>query len=52
MKAVSLEEVKTYVLLCQNIAARYISTRTILELCMLTEQRQEVKVTMRWWEQV
>ena len=40
MKAVGLEEVKTYTICFQNTAAYNMANGTIMELCLAVEQRQ------------
>ena len=51
MTTVGLEEVETYVLQLHNNFSQYISTRTILELCLADEQQTVAWVTMGWWDQ-
>ena len=48
-KAVIMEEVDMYILCRQNNVSQYIATQTILELCLETERRPGMRVSMRWW---
>ena len=36
----------------QNTVANYIATWSLLDLCEVSERVPEVRVGMRWWEQV
>ena len=49
--SMGLEEVDTYAPRRQNTSAQYIATWSILEICLVTEQRPGVQVMMRWWDQ-
>ena len=33
------------------MAAHYVATRLLLDLCKATERKQGARVCMRWWEQ-
>ena len=46
-----LHKVETYVSYRQNIVAKYISTRPIMDLCLAGKQRLGPRAEMRWWEQ-
>ena len=50
MAGVSLQEVETYVFLCQNTIAQYIATKPIMDLCLAAKRRPGPRVAMRWWE--
>ena len=42
---------ETYIRKRQNIAAQYIATRLLLNLCGEVEGKQGGQVGMQWWEQ-
>ena len=44
MATLGLEKVETYVLHRHNTTAQYITTRTIMELCLAEERRTGVRV--------
>ena len=46
-----MQEVDTHVSFCQNNVAQFITTRTILYLCLAVERRLGSRVTNRWWDQ-
>ena len=48
---VGLEEIWVYIACCQNMVAQYISTRTIMDLCLEAERRTGMRFMRRWWEQ-
>ena len=48
---VRLEKGETYALYYNNTVAHYIATCTILETCLVVDQRSGVRVTRRWWDQ-
>ena len=51
MAEARFNEVETYVFYHHNTVAKYIATRTIMDLCLAAKQRPEPRVKMRWWEQ-
>ena len=49
--AVGFKGVETYVLRLQNTVNQYITTRTILELCLAADRKPGERVTKRlWWQ--
>ena len=44
------QDVETYVSHYQNIVAQFISTRTIMDLCLEVERRPGSGVNKSWWE--
>ena len=48
MKTVGMEEVETYFLRLHNTVAQYITTWTILEICLVVERRTGAWLSMRW----
>ena len=46
-----LQEVDTYVSRRQNTAAKFIVTKTIMDLCLMAERRLGSRATKQWWEQ-
>ena len=51
MKEAVLKEVETYVYFCNNTFTQFIATRTIMDLCMVSDRRPGSRVTKRWWDQ-
>ena len=51
MKDAGLIDVYTSIQRRQNTVAQYIATRPLLDLCKGAQQREGVRVTLRWWEQ-
>ena len=51
MAEVGLQEVETYIARLQNTVEKYITTRTIMDLCLAEEQRPGTRVYNRWWDQ-
>ena len=51
MKEVGLTDVHTFINRRQNTVAHYISMRPLLDLCEGATQREEARVTLRWWDQ-
>ena len=45
------ETMETYIRKGKNMAAQYIATRSLLDLCKVKERKQVEHVCMRWWEQ-
>ena len=50
MADAGMQEVDTYVACHQNTVAQYISNRTIMDLCLASEQRPGTRVSKQWWE--
>ena len=50
MAETGLQEVDTYVSRHQNTVAQFITTSTIMYLCLEAEQRLGLRVSKRWWE--
>ena len=50
MAEAGFEESETYVTRRQNMAAQYISTRPIMDLCERSDQRPGSWVSWRWWD--
>ena len=48
---VRMEEIGVYINLHQNMVVHYISTCTIMDLCLLEEQNPGMRLSRRWWEQ-
>ena len=44
-----LQEVETYVSRRQNMVAKFIATRPIMDLCLAAEWRPGPRVSKRWW---
>ena len=38
-------------MLCNNTVSQYIDTRSLLDLCEVSERAPGVRVGMRWWDQ-
>ena len=51
MVEAGLQESETYVSCHQNIVMQYITTRTIMDLCLAAKQRPGTRVEIRWWKQ-
>ena len=51
MAEAGFQEVETYISRRQKTVAQYISTKTIMELCIAEKQRPGPRLAMRWWEQ-
>ena len=51
MADVGIGEVETYVLCRQNTTAQYITTRSILDICLVAEWRPGSRVSQQWWYQ-
>ena len=49
MAEAGFQEAETYFYRFQNTMAQYITTRTIMDLCMAAERRPGPRVFMRWW---
>ena len=45
-----MQEVDTYVDLCQNTVTQFITTRPIMGLFIAVVQRPGARVSKRWWE--
>ena len=39
-------------MLCNNTVSQYIDTRSLLDLCEVSERAPGARVEMRWWEKV
>ena len=51
MKEAGIVRIRMSILQRQNTVAKFIATRTILDLCEKTNRRPGARVSMRWWEQ-
>ena len=51
MSEAGFQEVETYVSCRQNTVAQYISTRSIMDLCLAAKRGPGIRVEMQWWEQ-
>ena len=51
MEKVGLTDIRTSIQRRNNTVAQYISTRPLLDLCVGARHGEEVRVTVRWWEQ-
>ena len=49
MEEEGFEEIGVYIKKRQNTAAKYIATRTILDLCERFFRRPGARVSQRWW---
>ena len=49
MAEARFQEVETYVYLHQNTVEKYITTRPIMDLCLVENRRPGTRVAMRWW---
>ena len=49
MAEAGFQELETYVSRHHNTSAQYISTTTIIDLCLAAIWRPGVRVAMRWW---
>ena len=47
---VGLDEIGVYIARCQNTVAQYITTRPIMDFCLVAEQRWVIRLLWRWWE--
>ena len=50
MHEAGLEVIDTYITFCQNTIYQYITTRQILELCLVVEQHMGARFPERSWE--
>ena len=48
---VGLEEIGVYIAHSQNMTAKYIATRPIMELCLAAERNKGMRLSRKWWEQ-
>ena len=51
MAEAGFQEVETYISRRQKTVAQYISTKTIMDLCIAEKRRPGPRLAMRWWEQ-
>ena len=51
MTEAGLQEVETYVSLHHNTVAQFIATRTIMDLCLVSERCPGSRMEKRWWEE-
>ena len=51
MDETGLQEVETYISCRQNMAAQFIVTRPVMDLCLSSERRLVSRVEKRWWSQ-
>ena len=50
MAEVLFQDVETYISLRQNIFAQFITTRLMIDLCLVAERRMRSRVVNWWWE--
>ena len=48
---VGLDEIGVYTALLQNTVAQYIENRPIMDLCLASERKPGLRLSMKWWEQ-
>ena len=51
MAEAGLQEVDTYVTRPQNTVSQYISTRTIMYMCLAADRHLGTRVLIMWWDQ-
>ena len=51
LKEVGIEELEVYIIRRKITVTKFISTRTIMELCLEAERHPVDRVTKMWWEQ-
>ena len=52
MKEAGLTDIRTSIQRGHNMVAQYIAMKPLLDLCEGARQREGVRVTLRWWEQL
>ena len=50
MEEAGMQEVDTYVAHHYNTVAKFIATRTIMDLCIEAARRSGARISKRWWE--